>query len=127
MATEQVQVRKPEQGTRPKVFYLGADARRARRPRMQAPAERYIFATRPQAEVDLVRMVAPVQRMEPGGDGTLSRPVYDAPHMTRPWGWKVSAYLWTKSIAAGALLIAGARRAARGDARGVPARRRRRR
>jgi formate-dependent nitrite reductase membrane component NrfD len=24
----------------------------------------------------------------------------------RPWGWKVSAYLWTKSIAAGALLVA---------------------
>jgi formate-dependent nitrite reductase membrane component NrfD len=26
--------------------------------------------------------------------------------MPRPWGWKVSTYLWTKSIAAGALLVA---------------------
>jgi Fe-S-cluster-containing dehydrogenase component/formate-dependent nitrite reductase membrane component NrfD len=104
VATEQVQVRKPEQGTRPKVFYLGADAS-ALEPTLQASAERYIFATRPQAEVDLVRMVAQVQRMEPGGDGTLGRSVYDAPHMTRPWGAKVSAYLWTKSIAAGALLV----------------------
>jgi formate-dependent nitrite reductase membrane component NrfD len=51
-------------------------------------------------------MVAAVQQMEHGGDGALGRPVYDAPHMTRPWGWKVSTYLWTKSIAAGALLIA---------------------
>jgi formate-dependent nitrite reductase membrane component NrfD len=32
--------------------------------------------------------------------------VYDAPHAPRPWGWKVSAYLWTKSIAAGALMMA---------------------
>ena len=30
--------------------------------------------------------------------------MYDAPHVPRPWGAKVSAYLWTKSIAAGALL-----------------------
>src|SRR5439155_14625979 len=32
--------------------------------------------------------------------------VYDAPHAPRPWGRKVSAYLWTKSISAGALLMA---------------------
>ena len=44
--------------------------------------------------------------MAPGGDGALSRPVYDVPHAVRPWGWRVSAYLWTKSIAAGALLVA---------------------
>src|SRR5205807_306990 len=29
----------------------------------------------------------------------------DAPHAPRPWGGRVSAYLWTKSIAAGALLV----------------------
>src|SRR5262249_60567401 len=28
------------------------------------------------------------------------------PPAVRPWGWKVSAYLWTKSISAGALLVA---------------------
>ena len=28
--------------------------------------------------------------------------------MVRPWGWKVAAYLWTKSIAAGSLLVAAA-------------------
>jgi Fe-S-cluster-containing dehydrogenase component/formate-dependent nitrite reductase membrane component NrfD len=104
VATEQVQVRKAEQGTRPKVFYLGADAA-ALTPSMQSQSEQYVFATRPAAEVDLVRMVTAVQQMEHGNG--LSRPVYDAPHMTRPWSWKVSAYLWTKSIAAGPLLIAG--------------------
>jgi len=53
-----------------------------------------------------MRMVAAVQDQGAGGDGTLSRPVYDVPHAVRPWGWRVSAYLWTKSIAAGALLVA---------------------
>jgi Fe-S-cluster-containing dehydrogenase component/formate-dependent nitrite reductase membrane component NrfD len=104
VATEQVQVRKAEQGTRPKLFYLGADAA-ALTPSMQAPAESYVFATRPQAEVDLVRMVAEVQDGA-GADSAVSRAVYDAPHQPRPWGWKVSTYLWTKSIAAGALLMA---------------------
>jgi formate-dependent nitrite reductase membrane component NrfD len=35
-----------------------------------------------------------------------ARPVYDVAPAERPWGWKVSTYLWTKSVAAGALLIA---------------------
>ena len=103
VATEQVQVRKAEQGTKPKVFYLGADAA-ALTPSMQAPTEHYVFATRSSAEIDLVRMVAAIQDGE--GDAGQSRPVYDAPHMPRPWGWKVSAYLWTKSIAAGTLIVA---------------------
>lgn len=34
-----------------------------------------------------------------------ARTTYDVAH-ARPWGWKVSGYLWTKSIAAGALLAA---------------------
>jgi formate-dependent nitrite reductase membrane component NrfD len=33
-----------------------------------------------------------------------ARTTYDVAH-DRPWGWKVSAYLWTKSIAAGAFLL----------------------
>jgi Fe-S-cluster-containing dehydrogenase component/formate-dependent nitrite reductase membrane component NrfD len=103
VAREPVQVRKAEQGTKPKVFYLGADAA-ALTPELQAPASRYMWAERPREEVDLVKMVAAVQSAEsPGG---LARPVYDAPHLVRPWGGKVAAYLWTKSIAAGALLVA---------------------
>ena len=105
VAREAVQVRKAEQGTRPKVFYLGADAA-ALTPELQAPAERYLWAERPREEVDLVRMVAAAQEGHGFGDGTRSRPVYDVPHAVRPWGWKVAAYLWTKSIAAGALLVA---------------------
>ena len=105
VATEQVQVRKPEQGTRPKVFYLGGDAA-ALTPSLQAPAATYMWAQRPAAEVSLVTMLQELGAATSHGDGALARPVYDVPHAPRPWGWKVSAYLWTKSIAAGALLIA---------------------
>ncbi len=103
VAREPVQVRKAEQGTRPKVFYLGADAG-ALVPQLQSTTDRYLWAERPEGELDLVRMVAAVQ--EDQGDGALSRPVYDVPHLPRPWGRKVSAYLWAKSLAAGPLLIA---------------------
>jgi Fe-S-cluster-containing dehydrogenase component/formate-dependent nitrite reductase membrane component NrfD len=101
---EQVEVRKPEQGTRPKVFYVGADSSTLSPP-LQRPAPTYLWGQRPAGEADLVRMVA---ELHDGahGDGALARPVYDAPHVPRPWGWKVSTYLWTKSIAAGALLVA---------------------
>ena len=105
VAREQVEVRKPEQGTRPKVFYVGADSSTLTPP-LQRSASTFMFSQRSAAETDLVQMVAALQAKEPGADGTLSRPVYDAPHAVRPWGWRVSAYLWTKSVAAGALLVA---------------------
>jgi len=54
---------------------------------------------------NVARAAAPV-----GNDGIdllrMARTVYDVAHPERPWGWKVSTYLWTKSIAAGALLVA---------------------
>ena len=34
-----------------------------------------------------------------------SRRVYDAPNKGLLWGWEVSAYVWTKAIAAGAFLV----------------------
>jgi Fe-S-cluster-containing dehydrogenase component/formate-dependent nitrite reductase membrane component NrfD len=105
VAREQVEVRKPEQGTRPKVFYVGADSSTLTPP-LQRQSTTFMFGQRPAAEADLVQMVAALQAQEPGGDGALSRSVYDAPHAPRPWGARVSAYLWTKSIAAGALLVA---------------------
>jgi Fe-S-cluster-containing dehydrogenase component/formate-dependent nitrite reductase membrane component NrfD len=105
VAREQVEVRKPEQGTRPKVFYVGADSS-ALTPALQGPASTYLWSTRPEGERDLVDLVAALHERDERGDGALARPVYDAPHVPRPWGWKVSAYLWTKSIAAGALVTA---------------------
>src|SRR5574337_1069145 len=102
VATEQVQVRKAEQGTKPKVFYVGADTANLT-PSLQAPTGTYLWAQRPPEEVSLVRMLT--AQSGDGGAPGLSRPIYDVPHMARPWGWKVSTYLWTKSIAAGAFLV----------------------
>ena len=105
VAREQVEVRKAEQGTRPKVYYIGAESS-ALTPQMQRPTPTHMWGQRPPAESDLIRMVAAMQAKESNGDGSLSRTVYDAPHAPHPWGAKVSAYLWTKSISAGALMLA---------------------
>jgi len=104
VATEQVQVRKAEQGTKPKVFYVGADTANLT-PQLQAPTQQYLWAQRPPEEVSLINMLV-AHSADGRGDPALSRPVYDVPHTPRPWGWKVSTYLWTKSVAAGALLVA---------------------
>ncbi len=102
--TEQVQVRKPEQGTRPKVYYVGADTA-ALTPAMQTVSAHYAFAQRPADELSLVGMLAARQQAQAAGDHAQARTVYDVPHLGQPWGWKVSTYLWTKSIAAGAFLV----------------------
>ena len=56
VAGEQVQVRKAEQGTRPKVFYVGADTA-ALTPSLQTPEPTYMWAQRPAEEVSLVNML----------------------------------------------------------------------
>jgi Fe-S-cluster-containing dehydrogenase component/formate-dependent nitrite reductase membrane component NrfD len=119
VASQQTQVRKPEQGTRPKLYYLGAESA-ALTPDMQERRGGYLFS-------QVGSIPSPGQPNRPAGrpggstalesdgrsavrDGTsllaLARTVYDVAHPARPWGWKVAAYLWTKSIAAGAFLVA---------------------
>jgi Fe-S-cluster-containing dehydrogenase component/formate-dependent nitrite reductase membrane component NrfD len=104
VATEQVQVRKPEQGTRPKVFYLGADGA-ALTPQALERGETYMFA-----EAGKGSSASPKPPAEPSvlkDLQVLARTVYDVPHLEQPWGWKIAGYLWTKSIAAGVLMVAG--------------------
>ena len=109
VASQQVQVRKPEQGTQPKLFYLGAEEA-ALTPAMQTQGAGYIFAQRSAIPTPGQRNQplagAPLPADEPVDLLRLARTAYDVAHPERPWGWKVSSYLWTKSIAAGALLVA---------------------
>ncbi|HXG52282.1 MAG TPA: 4Fe-4S dicluster domain-containing protein [candidate division Zixibacteria bacterium] len=99
IATEKVAVRKPEKGTRPKLYYVGVDGDLLEPSRM-APQEGYLWGEKNPGE-DLYALraagagAAPVE---------TSREVYDVPHAT-PWGAKISAYLWSKSVAAGVLLV----------------------
>jgi hypothetical protein len=92
-----LQVRKPEKGTRPKVFYVEADAA-ALTPTAAPPASDYMWAQAPQV-LGLSGMPAPDAAGAP-------RRTYAVREQHRnSWGWKVSAYLWTKSLAAGAFLV----------------------
>ena len=100
VSREQVSVRKPEQGTRPKVFYIGADDA-GLTPEAATRGSGYLWGeVRPDGR--------PAEAVQ--ADGLIAGPVeptvaYDV-HHPKPWGWKVATYLWTKSIAAGALTIA---------------------
>lgn len=83
-------VRKEERGTHPNTWYLDADP----------------LALEPLA-VDRARTLSHSEVPDPlPGPGTSeARAVYDVPRQ-RPWGGKISAYLVTKALAAGALLAA---------------------
>ena len=95
-----VTVRRPEKGTCPAVFYKGAhqstiDPLGARRP----GADLFLWAERltgahqvPGGHPD---------RQNGAAEAMLA---YDVPHCA-PWDWRVSAYTWTKGVAAGAYLV----------------------
>ncbi len=106
IAREQVSVRKPEQGTRPKLFYVGADEA-VLTPQLQQSGDAYLWGQRSDGPLGASDALPAPSSSTPRVVEALGRTVYDVPHMPRPWGWRVSAYLWTKSIAAGAGLVAG--------------------
>jgi len=95
VATQKVSVRKPEKGTDPKLFYIGIEGD-ILQPNRLARQEGYVFAEQ--------RDQRPKEK---GFDPAVTREVYDVAHPA-PWGWKIGAYLWTKSIAAGVMLVAAA-------------------
>jgi formate-dependent nitrite reductase membrane component NrfD len=90
-------VRAPEQNTGPNVFYLGAD--RAVLDPLSAPVDDTYIWAKPDAH-----------RLETAGDlpgdpTTKARTTLNTAH-PRPWGWRVTTYLWTKAVGAGAMLVA---------------------
>ena len=110
IAREQVMVRKPEQGTRPKLFYVGAD-HATLAPTLQDAPVATLWGQRAAEPVSLVALAGGWQPPRPAPATAkpveaLGRTVYDVSHEPRPWGWRVAAYLWTKSVAAGAALAA---------------------
>ncbi len=97
VATEETRVRKPEMQTRPKLYYLDAN------PSSLIPSEQTHAAGYLWAEQQHDAIFQDVQAMATAE--AKARTTYDVTH-ERPWGWKVSTYLWTKSISAGAFLLA---------------------
>jgi Fe-S-cluster-containing dehydrogenase component/formate-dependent nitrite reductase membrane component NrfD len=94
IARHPVQVRKPEKGTRPKLFYINADeaslvpsATSAGRPGMWSGAD------------------GPAQQaLAHATSEPVARRAYDVRPRPAAWGWEVVGYTWTKSIAAGSFL-----------------------
>ena len=92
---EMTRVRKPEKGTIPKVFYIGAD---------DSTIQPEI-ATRPfmykEGQVLLRPLGSPEPDSQRPGDARVD---YDTPHQ-KPWGFDMALYLLTKGIATGTMLV----------------------
>jgi Fe-S-cluster-containing dehydrogenase component/formate-dependent nitrite reductase membrane component NrfD len=151
IAREPLRVRKPEQGTGPNVYYLGADeatinpeaavqelphmtmwstmlrphheqentfdptsSLRAEEPprilqeavplpelRRKARQGPYDQNGRTPATLHALKPYQPAS-----GNPTQARIVYDTPKNNAPWGWMVSAYLGTKSLGSGVMIMA---------------------
>ena len=92
---EAITVRKPEKGTLPKVFYLGADDSVDPAGGRDAPVH---LQGRPGA-------AAPAGIAGAGSAASRATPRvdYDTPHV-KPWGLDMALYLLTKGIATGTML-----------------------
>ena len=132
LARQAVKVRKPEKGTKPNLFYIDADdaslvpeATDKSGPSLWNSQSRGVGHFAKAAEkmmhtndnVDLLQMTinneieAAYQKKESENPNYIdvltgkARRVYDTPDKGILWGWEVSAYVFTKAIAAGAFLI----------------------
>ena len=93
-------VRAPEQGTRPHVFYKGADQAALDPLRTSDRRRRHDLGGHDTRPPDAARR-------PPGhGQQVVARTTYTTAH-PMPWTGKVSAYLVTKAIGAGALIAGG--------------------
>jgi Fe-S-cluster-containing dehydrogenase component/formate-dependent nitrite reductase membrane component NrfD len=99
IALDKVTVRKPEKGTKPKLFYVGIDGDLLSPVMMEQQTAHFWADKDPGEDLYALQSTNP-ERPVPGA----AREVYDVPHMM-PWGKKIASYLWTKSIAAGVLLL----------------------
>ncbi|NNE11393.1 MAG: polysulfide reductase NrfD [Ilumatobacter sp.] len=100
VARDKTAVRAPEQGTNPKVFYRGASQASLDPTRSRIADDGMIWADTTPSHSTITGTMA-----EHSGVGVVARTAYTtAHHMT--WKSKVSGYLVTKAIAAGAMLFA---------------------
>jgi len=136
LASEPVQVRKPEKNTRPKLFYIGGDET-ALTPSLAPSNSDYMWSSQSGAvghgmkhadgnepsdfetgdlltrllnQPETFSTASQQQRLHGDYDSAesgieKSRRAYDVPSEGVMWGWEVAAYVWTKAIAAGAVLV----------------------
>jgi Fe-S-cluster-containing dehydrogenase component/formate-dependent nitrite reductase membrane component NrfD len=105
IARSDTAVRAPEQGTLPKVHYRGAHETTLD-PKLSAiSADGMIWADTTAAHPTVPVVGKPVPLPSGADLPDEVRTAYTTPH-PMVWGWKVSAYLVTKSIAAGVMAVA---------------------
>ena len=132
LARQAVKVRKPEKGTNPNLFYIDGDES-SLNPEATAKSGPGLWNSQARGvghfakaaekmmhsndDVDLLQMSidnsmqAAYQKKETENPNYIdvltgkARRVYDTPDKGILWGWEVSAYVFTKAIAAGAFLI----------------------
>lgn len=93
--TEAVAVRAPEQGTQPKLFYVGAEEASID-PIQVAGGEAYLMSEVQDSQRE---------KLAPLADEARATVMADVDHPP-PWGWRVSSYFLTKGVAAGAMMLA---------------------
>ncbi|MCY3651729.1 MAG: polysulfide reductase NrfD [bacterium] len=115
LATEQLLQRSPEQGTRPNLWYRGADPD-AINPlgatdsgdgglwKDPAPSFMTVDLTPRQGRSGQRGGSVPESRVSASDRSSPPRVVYNADH-PRPWGWRVSSYFLTKGISAGVAMV----------------------
>ncbi|MGH7906922.1 MAG: 4Fe-4S dicluster domain-containing protein [Candidatus Binataceae bacterium] len=101
ISNQKVVVRKPHKGTQPKLFYIGVDGDLLN-PTMLEPQADYLWSDK---QPDEDRYGGENMRSKARSIPGPGREVYDVAHR-QPWGKMAAAYLWTKSIGAGALIVA---------------------
>jgi Fe-S-cluster-containing dehydrogenase component/formate-dependent nitrite reductase membrane component NrfD len=123
LARQPVRVRKPEQGTGPNVYYLGAEeaainpeAATEELPHMTMwstllkaghDGENEFERSKSLRKPTTLNPLRPYQPSEPEARPSAGgRIVYQPPNNSSRWGWKVSTYLGTKSLGAGTILMA---------------------
>ncbi|KUO96963.1 4Fe-4S dicluster domain-containing protein [Ferroacidibacillus organovorans] len=98
IARNKADVRKPEKGTQPKVYYVGASDYTLN-PSKSSYEGSHLYSQEKEGY--------PVHAHKPQTakhSVAAARLAYDVPHHA-PWHWEVSLYTWTKSIAAGVFLM----------------------
>lgn len=108
-----VRVRKPEKGTAPQLFYIDADENSLTPSSTRQAQDFGMWSQVAKPEITDTSLPLPgLASMLPGPESfslhdlipKQPHTVYDVSHAV-PWGRKVSLYIWTKSIAAGAFLL----------------------
>ncbi len=108
VAAEPVRVRKPEQGTKPKLFYIDAEETSIV-PMLARQDDGMLWAQWPDhgdgdwrgpIHIEDGRMAGALLRSK-----EEARETYNVPHRI-PWHWQVPAYLVAKAIGAGAFIVA---------------------